>query len=103
MNLEHILLYKFKEGVPEARIDEHLAFIESLRGQFEGLTALKCGRTRRPGRHGFTHGFVMTFESAEALKAYATSPAHAELVANFKDYVADKLVSDIDSFDEPST
>jgi hypothetical protein len=94
MAVTHILLYRFKPGIPESRIDEHLRFIESLRGKFEGLVDLKCGRDVGTGNAKFTHGFVMTFESAEALAAYGKSELHRELVETFRDDVEDKVVFD---------
>lgn len=92
----HILMYRFKDGVPDSRIDEHLAFIDSLRGKFEGLVALKCGRDVRVDRRKYTHGFVMTFDSQQALDVYNRSELHAELVARFRDDVEDKVVFDSD-------
>ena len=94
MAVTHILLYRFKPTVPDSRIDEHLRFIESLRGKFEGLIDLKCGRDVGSGNAKFTHGFVMTFESAEALSGYNKAELHRELVETFRDDVEDKVVFD---------
>ena len=91
----HVLMYRFKDGVGEARIDEHLAFIESLRGRFEGLADLRCGRDVGTGNRKYTHGFVMTFESLAALAEYNKSELHRELVETFRDDVADKVVFDL--------
>jgi hypothetical protein len=94
MVVTHILMYRFKDGVPDARVDEHLAFIEGLRGKFEGLIDLKCGRDIGTGNRKFTHGFVMKFESPEALAAYNKADLHRELVETFRDDVEDKVVFD---------
>jgi hypothetical protein len=91
----HILMYRFKDGVGEDRIDEHLGIIESLRGRFEGLADLRCGRDVGTGNRKYTHGFVMTFESAAALADYNKSELHRELVETFRDDVADKVVFDM--------
>jgi hypothetical protein len=90
----HILMYRFREGVGESRVDEHLAFIEGLRGKFEGLVDLKCGRDVGAGNRKYTHGFVMTFESADALDEYNKSDLHRELVERFRGDVEDKVVFD---------
>jgi hypothetical protein len=93
MRIHHVLLYRFKPGID--RIDEHLRAILAFRDTTEGLLDLKCGRNvaeRYAGR--FTHGFVMTFESAEDLDRYNRSEAHGDLVARFKDDVEGKLVFD---------
>jgi hypothetical protein len=94
MGVTHILMYRFKEGVPDSWIDEHLRFIDSLRGKFEGLVDLKCGRDVGSGNGKFTHGFVMTFESTEALAAYNKAELHRELVERFRESVEDKVVFD---------
>ena len=94
MAVMHILMYRFKDGVSDERVDEHLAFIEGLRGKFEGLVDLKCGRDVRVDRRKYTHGFVMTFESQEALDSYNKSELHGELVSRFRDDVEDKVVFD---------
>ena len=84
MPIQHILMYRFKDGVPESRIDEHLAFIESARGQHAGLIDLKCGReVGKKARH-YTHGFVMVFETQQALADYNASPWHDSLVGTFR-------------------
>lgn len=87
-------MYRFKADVPDSRVDEHLALIKSLRGQFEGLIELKCGRNVGTENGKFTHGFVMTFESAEALAAYNRADLHRELVETFRGEVEDKVVFD---------
>jgi len=94
MSIQHILMYRFKDEVPESRIDEHLAFIESARGQHTGLLDLKCGREVGKKARQYSHGFVMVFESQQALDDYNASPWHDELVSTFKGYVDDKLVFD---------
>ena len=45
---------------------------------------------------GFTHGFVMTFDSQEALDNYNKSEDHNALVALFKNDIEDKLVIDLE-------
>ena len=94
MAVTHILLYRFKSSVRDSRIDEHLRFIEGLRGKFEGLIDLKCGREIGTGNAKFTHGFVMTFESAGAIADYNKAELHRELVETFRDDVEGKVVFD---------
>ena len=99
MKTIHILMYRFRDDVSDSRIDEHLAFIESMRGQFDGLLDLACGRDDRAGEtkaKKYTHGFVMTFASREALAAYNQSELHDRLVQGFRDDVEDKVVFDFD-------
>ncbi len=97
MAVTHILLYRFKPSVPDSRIGEHLDFIKGLRWRLEGLIDLKCGRDVGTGNGKYTHGFVMTFASAEALANYGKAELHRELVETFRDDVEEKVVFDIAS------
>jgi len=93
--IKHILLYRFKPGID--RIDEHLAVIAGFRNSTEGLIDLSCGRNiNSTSLMGFTHGFVMTFDSQEALDNYNKSEDHNALVALFKNDIEDKLVIDLE-------
>ena len=87
-------MYRFKPGLPDSRINEHLAFIASLDSKFDGLLSLECGRDTGTGNGKYTHGFVMTFASAEALASYNRSDLHRDLVETFRDDVEDKVVFD---------
>ncbi len=94
MKAVHILIYRFKPGVD--RVDEHLEAIRAFEGKTPGLSSLECGRnlSTSPSGERFTHGFVMTFDSSEALEAYRKSPAHREFVKRFKDDVEAKAIFD---------
>ena len=95
MSIVHILLYRFKPEVD--RIDEHFAVIRQFRENTNGLLKLECGRViRSTSGQRFTHGFTMTFESADALREYAASDAHRHLVESFRQDMEDKLVIDIE-------
>ena len=89
--IHHVLLYKFKPGID--RIDEHLETIRAFRGNTEGLTSLECGRNIRKS-DGYTHGFIMVFDSSKSLQMYNRSEAHHTLVNSFKDDIEDKFIFD---------
>lgn len=93
MKLHHVVLYRFKPGCD--RIEEHLAVIDRFRGATEGLLDLVCGRNVLPAYSGrYSHGFIMTFASPEALAAYNRSEAHRFLVQTFKPDIEDKMIVD---------
>ena len=54
------------------------AALGALRGRVPGLVSFEAGPNLdlEKKSQGFSHGFVMRFESRAALEAYATHPAH---------------------------
>ncbi len=95
MKITHILLYKFREDVPDSKIDDHIEFIKSFEGVAEGLLDLKVGRNVFEWDKKFSHGFVMRFDSEESLEKYGNSDKHQELLDRFKPLVENKVVFDI--------
>jgi len=92
----HILLLEPK---PETASEELLAVLErfkALKGQIPGLVEVQVGVNRHTVNQGYTHGFVMTFESEEALKAYSPHPAHKAISPELR-----RLCSHLLNFDLP--
>jgi Stress responsive A/B Barrel Domain len=92
----HVLLLKPK---PETTSEELLAALEpfkALKGQIPGLMEVQTGVNQHTAHQGYTHGFVMTFESEEALKAYSPHPTHKALSPELR-----RLCSDLLNFDLP--
>lgn len=74
----HAVFCAIRDDVPEAEIARVFAGLEALVGVVEGLTSYEGGPNidLEKKSQRFTHGFVMRFESREAVAAYATHPAH---------------------------
>ncbi len=92
----HILLLEPK---PETTSEELLAALErfkALKGQIPGLMEIQTGVNQHMVNQGYTHGFVMTFESEEALKAYSPHPAHKAISPELR-----RLCSHLLNFDLP--
>ncbi|XP_057771287.1 stress-response A/B barrel domain-containing protein HS1-like [Salvia miltiorrhiza] len=81
--VNHRLLIKFKEGVTEEKIEECIkqfcktvdlipSIMDFQWGKGMGIVNLN---------QGFTHIFELTFESAEAVVAYISSPLHSEIAS----------------------
>lgn len=81
--VDHLVLFRFRRDVSQGRIAEVFETLRQLTRRIEGISSFRGGAYNSPEglHHGFTHGFVMTFESAEARDAYLPHPAHQELVA----------------------
>ncbi|HEY1064490.1 MAG TPA: Dabb family protein [Pirellulales bacterium] len=85
--LRHIVMYKFKDEVPPAQVEEVVAAFSKLPKQVEGIVGFEHGvNTSTEGKSdGLTHLFMVTFRDPEALAAYLKHPAHDEYVKVVKD------------------
>lgn len=82
-------MFQFKEGVSEAQIDECFATMKAMIGKIPGFLEMEYGPydSSEGLNDGYTHGFIMTFESPETREAYLPHPVHEEV----KDFVVPKL------------
>ena len=83
--IKHLVLLKFRSDVTGATIAGCFQALAALRGKVPGLVDFAGGPYSSPEglQRGYTHGFVMTFESAASRDAYLPHPAHqavAELI-----------------------
>jgi len=74
----HAVFFKVRAAVSEHETRRVLAALAALQGKIDGLIAVDTGpnidlESKSPG---YSHGFVMRFETRAALEAYATHPAH---------------------------
>jgi len=85
--LKHIVLYKFKDGLPAAQIDEVVAAFSALPKKIDTIVAFERGtNTSTEGKSdGLTHAFVVTFRDSQGLETYLKHPAHLEYVSIVKD------------------
>lgn len=76
--VKHVVLFRFKSSTPESRIKEIYAALDGLCEKIPGLVDFSGGAysSGEGLNKGFTHGFVMTFESAAARDAYLPHPEH---------------------------
>lgn len=85
--LRHIVLYKFKEGLPAAQLQEVIDTFAGLPKKIDTIVGFEAGTNVSPeGKsEGFTHVFVVTFKTAADRDAYLVHPAHAAYVQVVKD------------------
>ncbi|WP_262250121.1 Dabb family protein [Parapedobacter soli] len=76
--VRHFGVFKFKEGVDDRRIAECFRAMKDMVGEIPGLLDMEYGPYSSPEglNDGFTHGFVMTFDSEESRDAYLPHPVH---------------------------
>jgi hypothetical protein len=80
---KHIAFFKFKESCTPADIADVWNIIEDLPKQIPGILNLTWGvnNSTEGLSDGFTHSFVMLFESPAARDAYLPHPIHQAAVA----------------------
>ena len=79
--IRHVVLTKFKHSVGEERIAAIYAELATLTGALSGANDFAGGRTESPEQmeRGYTHAFMIDFESWSDLKTYADHPTHKAL------------------------
>ncbi len=85
----HIGMFEFKEGTTQNQIDECFTALTGMIGKIPGLLGMEHGPydSSEGLNDGFTHGFIMTFESPEAREEYLPHPVHEAV----KDIVVPRL------------
>lgn len=101
--IRHIVLTKFKTETSEGTIAEIYAGLSALTDKLPGAQNFVGGRSESPEQieRGYMHGFVIDFDSWEALQTYADNETHkmlgGRLVENAEGGIAGILVLDIPS------
>jgi hypothetical protein len=90
--LKHAVFFKFKDDAdPEAvqKVEEAFA---ALPGKIDTIKAFEWGKNNSPEKHddGFTHCFMVTFDTEEGRAAYLPHPDHLAFVEVLKP-VLDKV------------
>ena len=74
----HYGTFVFKQGVTPAQIDTCFAEMRGMVGKIPGLLSMQHGvyQSGEGLNDGFTHGFVMTFDSPKSRDEYLPHPEH---------------------------
>mgnify|MGYP002509265360 CR=1 FL=1 len=89
--VKHIVLYTLKEGVDkDAAVALIASKLEPLVGRIPGLLKMEVRRCFA----GMDYALYSHFESKEALKAYATHPAHLEAKEKFWNFLDKRFCAD---------
>lgn len=77
----HYGMFQFKEGVSEDQISNSFNTMMEMVGKIPGLLGMEHGPydSSEGLNDGFTHGFIMTFDSPESREAYLPHPIHEEV------------------------
>lgn len=79
--IKHIVLLNFKKGTPDAKIQTIFRDLEALKKAIPGILDFSGGpySSHEGLNQGYTHGFVMTFDSAAARDGYLPHPEHEKV------------------------
>lgn len=95
--IKHIVLFKFKEGLPEAEKKSKLSKIktdlEALTETVETLEKMEVGINCNPDEK-YDLALTSEFQSMEALKAYAIHPEHVKAGAAIREILDERACVD---------
>ncbi|MEO1733172.1 MAG: Dabb family protein [Pseudomonadota bacterium] len=100
--IRHIVLTKFKPETSETHIAEIYAGLAALTEKLPGAQNFTGGRSQSPEQieRGYMHGFVIDFDSWDALQTYADNTEHksfgSQLVENAVGGIDGILVLDLE-------
>ena len=76
--VRHFGMFQFKDGVTSSEIDDCFTQMKGMVGQIPGLLDMEHGpyESAEGLNDGFTHGFIMTFDTPASRDAYLPHPEH---------------------------
>ncbi len=94
--LHHVVSIKFKESATKEQIKAVEEAFVGLKKKIKEVNSLKWGTNVSPEKHdkGFTHCFVLTFNSEKDRDAYLVHPDHKEFGKVLGPVMADVFVID---------
>ena len=80
--LRHIVMYKFKDDLKPAEIEEVIAAFNALPSKINTIIGYEHGtnESTEGKSEGFTHCFIVTFKNEKDRDAYIAHPAHQDYV-----------------------
>ncbi len=89
--IHHIVLFKFNANATPEKIDALVKALTTLKNQIPGIIHYVWGASVsiEPYGKGYTHAFIMTFDSAGHRDAYVSHPLHKALVKQYVDPICD--------------
>ena len=76
--VRHVVVFKYKQGASAEKIQQVTQAFRDLQKKIAGITGFEDGVNNSPeGKNqGFTHVYLLTFESVAARDAYLPHPEH---------------------------
>lgn len=96
MTAKHIAWFRFKEGVSDDRIDEHVRAVRRLADLVPVVTTIECERSYTDRAGGLTHCIIVTLPDRGSLPKYLEHPAHLPIADALVGDIAELRVMDLD-------
>lgn len=76
--VRHVVVFKYKPGATDAQIKQITDAFGALKNKIPGIVSFEHGINDSPEKknQGFTHVYMVTFESAKARDNYLPHPEH---------------------------
>lgn len=76
--VKHVVVFKYKASATPAQITEVTEAFKALKAKIPGIVSFEYGTNNSPEgfNKGFTHAYLLTFESEAARNAYLPHPEH---------------------------
>lgn len=97
-SVKHIALFRWKQGVTSTDVSRLFAEICNMKSVIPGIVDFVGGPydSSEGLNDGFTHGFIMTFESSAARDAYLPHPEHERVKAVVVPHIERVVVFDFE-------
>lgn len=94
--LRHVVLFKFKDDATAADVKKVETAFKKLPSQIKEIKGFEWGTNNSPENlnQGFTHSFLLSFNSEEDRAVYLPHPAHKAFGAVLTPYLDKVLVID---------
>jgi hypothetical protein len=93
---KHIAWFRFKDGVSDDRIEEHVRAVRSLAEIVPVVSAIECDRSYTDRAGGLTHCIIVTLPDRASLPLYLEHPAHVPIAEALVGDIAELRVMDLD-------
>lgn len=97
--IRHYGMFQFHPEITPVQIDESFAEMRGMVGKIPGLLAMEHGSYDSPEglNDGFTHGFIMSFDTCANRDAYLPHPEHERVKQIVVPRLARVIVFDFES------
>lgn len=94
--LLHVVSFKFKESATKEQIRQVEEAFSGLKKKIKEIREYQWGTNVSPEKHdkGFTHGFILSFNTEKDRDAYLVHPDHKEFGKTVGPVLADVFVID---------
>jgi hypothetical protein len=73
----HTVLLDLKPEITAEEVESALGHVRALQQKIPGITGVSAGANLNSGNNqGYTHGFILIFDTEEHFRAYAPHPDH---------------------------